>query len=87
MKISLQIPGVSEKQQQQQQQKQQQQQQCSRLLILNGTTQQCNIFRHYKYNFYLVVCDVSTPYVKCNLSYESKRNDESNRTEMIKGQM
>ncbi len=31
----------------------------------NGNTQQCNIFRHYKYNFYLVVYKVSTPYVKC----------------------
>ncbi len=24
----------------------------------NGDTQQCNLFRHNKYNFYLVVCNV-----------------------------
>ena len=27
----------------------------------NGNTQQCNIFRHNKYNFCLAVCDISTP--------------------------
>ncbi len=32
----------------------------------NGNTQQCNIFRHDKYNSCLAVCEVSTPYVKCN---------------------
>ena len=30
----------------------------------NGSTQQCNIFRHNEYNFYLVLCEISTPYVK-----------------------
>ncbi len=27
----------------------------------NGNKQLCSIFRHDMYNFYLVVCDVSTP--------------------------
>ena len=51
----------------------------------NGNTQQCNnfrpynIFRHYKYNFYIAVC----AYVKHNFSYEreSKRNAGSNGTQ------
>ncbi len=28
----------------------------------NGNTQQCNIFRHNKYNFYLIACEISSPY-------------------------
>ena len=28
----------------------------------NGSTQECNIFRLNKYNLYLVVCVISTPY-------------------------
>ncbi len=39
---------------------------CSRLSIyfMNGNTQQCNnILRHNKYNFRLVVCEISTIYV------------------------
>ncbi len=44
----------------------------------NGTMQHCNNFRHNKWNLYLVVCDVSTQYVKCNWSYERKRNNWSN---------
>ena len=32
----------------------------------NGTTQQCTIFRQNKCNSFLVVCEVSTPYVKRN---------------------
>ncbi len=31
-----------------------------------GNTLQCDIFRYNKYNFYLVVCEAATPYVKCN---------------------
>ena len=27
----------------------------------NGNMQQCGTFRHNKYNFYLVVCEVSMP--------------------------
>ncbi len=45
----------------------------------NGTTQQRNIFRHKKYIFHLVVCEVSTPQVKCKLSYKCK-NGGSNGT-------
>ena len=45
----------------------------------NGTTQQYYIFRQNKYNFYLDVCEISTPiHVKGNLSYEHERNDGSN---------
>ncbi len=29
--------------------------------FMNGNTQQYHIFRHDKYNFHLVVCEVSTP--------------------------
>ena len=29
----------------------------------NSNTQQCNIFRHTKYNLQLVVCEVSTSYM------------------------
>ena len=46
--------------------------------LKNGNTQQCNIFRNNKYNFRLVVCEISTPYVKCNESYELEKNDGSN---------
>ena len=46
----------------------------------NGKTQYCNIFRHDKYNFHLVVCEVSTPNVKCKRSYKRERNESSNGT-------
>ncbi len=45
---------------------------------------QCNIFRHNKYNFCPVVCEVSTPYVKRHESYELEKNDRSNWTWTIK---
>ncbi len=45
----------------------------------NGNTLQCNIFRHNKYNFHVVVCEISTPYVKRNETYELYKNDGSNR--------
>ncbi len=45
-----------------------------------GNIQQCNNFRHNKYNLYVVVCEISTPYVKRNKSYELEKNDGSNRT-------
>ncbi len=35
-----------------------------------GNIQQCNIFRHDIYNCHLGVYEVSTPYVKCDLSYD-----------------
>ena len=41
----------------------------------SGNIQQCDIFRHNKHNFYLVVCKVSIPYFMCNYSYECERND------------
>ena len=41
----------------------------------NGNTQQCNIFSHKKYNFRLLVCAISTPYVKRDESYELHKND------------
>ncbi len=44
----------------------------------NGNTQQCNIFRLPKYSLCLVVCEISTPHVKSNGSYELKKNDGSN---------
>ena len=47
------------------------------LYFKNGITQQCNILTH-KINFYLGMCEVSTSYVKHNLSYEGARNDGSN---------
>ncbi len=35
--------------------------------LKNGNTQQCNVFRNNKYNVvYLVVCEVSAPYIKHN---------------------
>ena len=46
----------------------------------NGETQQCDICRHCKYNFCLVVCEISTPHVKGNASYEVEKNSGSNRT-------
>ena len=46
----------------------------------NGDTQQCNIYRHNKYIFCLVVCEILTPYVKRNKSYDLKKNDGSNGT-------
>ena len=49
----------------------------------NGNTQQCNIFRHNEYNFCLVGCEISTPYVKHNESYELKKNDVSNGTYIL----
>ena len=48
----------------------------------NGAIPQCNILKHDKYNFYQGVCEVSTPYVKGDLSYEHERNDGSNGTWM-----
>ena len=53
----------------------------------NGITQQCDIFRLNKYNLYLVECEVSTPCVKGNGSYELEKNDGSNGTWTIKRQI
>ena len=53
----------------------------------NGNIQQCNIFRLKKYNSYLVVCEVSTPYIKHNESYELEKNDGSIWTWTIKQQI
>ena len=39
----------------------------------NGNMQHCNIFRLNKYILCLVVCEVSTPYVKGSWSYERKK--------------
>ncbi len=36
----------------------------------NVNTQQYNIFRHFKYNFCVVVCEISTPHVKRSENYE-----------------
>ena len=63
---------------------------CSRLSILifqNGKTQQCDIFRLNTYNFCLLVCEISTPYGKCNESYELEENDGSNGIQTIKQQI
>ena len=46
----------------------------------NGTTLQCDISSHDKYNLSLVVCEVFTQYVKRNWSYELEKNDGSNGT-------
>ena len=46
----------------------------------NGNTQQCKIYRHDKYIFRLVVCEILAIYVKCNKSYELEKNDGSNGT-------
>ena len=37
-----------------------------------GNTQQCNIFRHKKYNFQIVVCKIATPNVTKD---ELEKND------------
>ena len=47
------------------------------------TVQQINILRmviHSTYIFYLVVREISSPYVKRNLSQELEKNDGSNKT-------
>ena len=49
--------------------------------------QLCNIFRHNKYNCHLVVCEISTPYVKRNKTYELGKNARSNRIYTIKWQI
>ena len=46
----------------------------------NGNIQQCKILRNITYNFCLVVCEISTPCVKRNESYELEKNDGSNGT-------
>ena len=43
-----------------------------------------NILIMVKYILYLDMCEVSTPYVKCNWSYECTMDNESKRTWMIK---
>ncbi len=48
--------------------------------LKNGHVQQCNLFKYNKYNFYLDMCKVSTPYVKHNLSYKHEKKDGSNAT-------
>ena len=53
----------------------------------NGNTQQCNIFRHNKYNFWLLVYEISTTYVKRNKIYELEKTEGSNGTKTIKGQI
>ncbi len=59
----------------------------------NGNTQQYDIFRHNKYNFCVVVCEIShtTPfqlhYVKGNLSCELEKNDRLNGTSTITRQI
>ena len=45
---------------------------------------QCNILRHGNYNFNLAMWKDSNQYVKDNLSYDHKRNDESKEAWMIK---
>ncbi len=60
-----------------------------RWLKSNYTTDRCFrkkygaviIFKHYKSNLRLDVCEVSNPYVKCKKkNYECEKNDKSNRT-------
>ena len=46
----------------------------------NGNSQQCNILRRNKLNFFLVVCGITTPYVTRSESYELEKNDRSNGT-------
>ena len=46
----------------------------------NSNKQQCNIFRHNKYNFHLAVCEITNPYVKRSKSYEIEKNDGSKET-------
>ncbi len=37
------------------------------IFYLHGNTQQCDIFRHDKYNLSIFVCEVLTQNVKCNV--------------------
>ena len=43
-------------------------------------TKQFNIFRHNKYHCCLVVCEISTPYIKRDKSCELEKNSGSSRT-------
>ncbi len=50
----------------------------SKVMIMRGMMESNVIFRCIKYNFCLVVCEISTQYVKRNESYELEKNDGSN---------
>ncbi len=50
----------------------------------NGSTQWCHIFRNNKDNFHLVMCKISTSYVKGTSSCELEKNYGSNGIEDYK---